>query len=476
MKLSYHIQDNLNTFNKLLPLGKSFDILTKVIHIHNRKFHLFFIDGFTKDTNLEYVFRDLSALDIDTFNSIHTAEELIEKALSAIEVATETDVDKIITSLLSGQTIILFDGSASAAVLDLRTYPTRSIGEPDKEKVLRGAKDGFVETIVFNTALIRRRIRDPHLVFEMNTIGAISKTDVAIGYMSDKVDKKALKVIQEKLSNLEVDALTVSDESLIEAIQPKSWLNPLPKARYTERPDIASAQIMEGKIVIIVDNTPSIMILPTGLLDFTQDVDDYYMPVFTGNYLRFVRNIILIANLFLTPVYVLLVDHPEWIPSSLDFILPQVAINVPLFLQFIILEIAIDGLKIASLNTPSSLGTSLSVIGGLILGEYAVKTGWLIPHAILYMSLVALSSFTQPSIEFSYSIKFFRIILLITTGFFGLWGFVIGLIFNLAVLASTKTITGTSYLYPIIPFNWNALKSLLFRTHLIYKQDTNTKK
>ncbi|MGL5676992.1 MAG: spore germination protein, partial [Cellulosilyticaceae bacterium] len=436
---------------------------------------LFFIDGFTKDTNLEYVRRDISALDKDTFDHIHTADELIERAISSIEASTETDVDKMLTALLSGQTIILFDGSASAVVLDLRTYPTRGIGEPEKEKALRGAKDGFVETIVFNTALIRRRIRDPHLVFEMQNIGSISKTDVAIGYLSNKVNKKALAVIKEKLKALHVDALTVSDQSLVEALREKHWLNPLPKVRYTERPDVAAAQIMEGKIILVVDNTPSVMILPTGFLDFTQDVDDYYVPVLTGNYLRFVRNIILILNLILTPVYVLLVQHPEWVPSGIDFILPQVAINVPLFIQFLMLEIAIDGLKIASLNTPSSLGMSLSVIGGLILGEYAVSTGWLIPHAILYMALVALSSFTQPSIEMSYAIKFFRMILLITTGLFGLWGFIGGLIFNIGVLVSTKTIAGDSYLYPIFPFNWAALKTLIFRTPIDTKQKVSSK-
>lgn len=475
MKLSYHIDENLKIFNSMLPLGKSFDLIERVIAINNRKFYLFFIDGFTKDVNLEYVRRDIASIPLDVLNHIHTAQELIERAISAIEASTETDIQKMITALLSGQTLILFDGSASAAVLDLRTYPTRGINEPDKEKVLRGAKDGFVETIVFNTALIRRRIRDPHLVFEMQNIGTISQTDVAIGYLSNKVNKKALRIIKEKLDTLQVDALTVSDQSLVEALQGKSWRNPLPKVRYTERPDVAAAQIMEGKIIIIVDNTPSVMILPTGFLDFTQDVDDYYMPVLTGNYLRFVRNIIIFINLLLTPFYVLLVDNPSWVPSALDFILPEVAINVPLFIQFLMLEIAVDGLKIASLNTPSSLGTSLSVIGGLILGEYAVSTGWLIPHAILYMALVALSSFTQPSIEMSYAIKFFRIILLLLTGLLGIWGFVGGILLNLIVLANTKTLAGESYLYPIYPFNWPALKTLLFRTPINTKQKVSSK-
>ncbi|MGL4345041.1 MAG: spore germination protein, partial [Cellulosilyticaceae bacterium] len=387
----------------------------------------------------------------------------------------ETDLDAILTAILSGQTAMLFDGASAAVILDMRTYPVRGVGEPEQEKTLRGARDGFVETIVFNTALVRRRIRDPHLVFEMTQIGKISKTDVAIGYMSDRVDKKALKKIKETLKTLNVDALTVGDQSLIEAIHSESWINPFPKVRYTERPDIAAAQVAEGKVIIIIDNTPSVMILPTSILDFMQDVDDYYMPILTGNYLRLVRNLISIANLFLTPVYVLLIQNQHWVPDWLEFILPQQNINVPLFIQFLVLEIAIDGLKIASLNTPSSLGMSLSVIGGLVLGEYAVKTGWLIPHTILYMAIVALSSFTQPSIELSYGIKFLRIILLLFTGLFNGWGFVTALVIDVIVVSSTKSFTGDPYLYPLIPFNWSALKHLIFRTKLSDKQHVGSK-
>ncbi|MGL4736773.1 MAG: spore germination protein [Cellulosilyticaceae bacterium] len=475
MKLSTNLKTNLGALKAKLPIGSSFDILEKVITVHDRKFYLYFLDGLTKDTNLEYVRRDMIAIDASDFHHITTAKGIIEKCLSAIEVSESDDLDTIITAILSGQTAMLFDGADSAVLLDMRTYPVRGVGEPEKEKTLRGARDGFVETIVFNTALVRRRIRDPHLVFEMVQIGKISKTDVAIGYMSDRVNKKALKKIKEKLETLEVDALTVGDQSLIESIHSESWINPFPKVRYTERPDIAAAQVAEGKVLIVIDNTPSVMILPTSVFDFMQDVDDYYMPILTGNYLRFVRNIISIANLFLTPVYVLLIQNEQWVPDWLGFILPQQNINVPLFVQFLILEVAIDGLKIASLNTPSSLGMSLSVIGGLILGEYAVKTGWLIPHAILYMSIVALSSFTQPSIELSYAIKFMRIILLIGTGFFGVWGFAAALIVDIILVSTTKSFTGEPYLYPLIPFNWDALKHLVFRTKLSSKQKVNSK-
>jgi stage V sporulation protein AF len=159
----------------------------------------------------------------------------------------------------------------------------------------------------------------------------------------------------------------------------------------------------------------------------------------------------------------MIVENPHWVSEGYKFLLPTDVINVPLYMQFIIMEIAIDGLNIASLNTPSSLGTSLSIIGGLILGDYAVKTGWFIPQSILYMAIVALSNFVQPSIEFTYAIKFSRLIILLLTGLFGLTGFIAGIIINLIIIIRTKTFTGESYLYPLLPFKWSALKKLIFR-------------
>ena len=473
MKLTSNLQENLHALHKILPVGKSFDLLEKVLYIHGRTFYLYFLDGFAKDTNLEYIRRDIYALPKEELDKVHSAEELIRLGISSIEVSTETDIDEMVKALLAGQTILLLDNSSSAAIIDLRTYPTRGINEPEKEKTIRGARDGFVETIVFNTALIRRRIRDPHLIFEMMNIGQVSNTDVAIGYLSNKVDKKLLKKVKDTLNQLHVNALTMGDQTLIESINEEKWFNPFPKARYTERPDVAAAQVTEGKIVILVDNSPTAIIVPTGIFDFLQDADDYYVPVITGNYLRFVRHIIFLVNLFLTPVYVLIVRYESMIPSSLSFLLPDDPLNVALFIQFLALEVAVDGLKIASLNTPSSLGTSLSVIGGLILGEYAVKTGWVVPHTIFYMAIVALSSFTQPSIELSYGIKMMRMIMLLGAGLFGIWGFAIAVVLDIILLLTTKTFTGEPYLYPLIPFNWSALRTLIFRTKVQTKQSAN---
>lgn len=319
-----------------------------------------------------------------------------------------------------------------------------------------------------NVSLIRRRIRDNNLIFKHNLVGSISKTDVLVCYMKNKVNKDLLKRLESRIASLDAESLTVGDQSLLERLL-KSFgaygkLNPFPRVRYSQRPDIIAAHVTEGKIAIIVDNSPTVMLIPVGIFDFLQDIDDYYFPQVTGNYFRFLRTMNFLVIIFLPPIYMLIIEYEEFTPAVLKFFVPEEDFAVPILLQFILLEVAIDGLKLASLNTPESLGMSLSVIGALILGEFSVNSGWFIPQTILCMAVVALASFTQPSIELSYGIKFARILMLLGAGLLGAWGFAAGVIISMIFLATTKTLSGDSYLYPLIPFKWKSLKRLLFRS------------
>lgn len=476
MNITSNLEKNVQMFRETLNVGKSFDILERTFKVHNRTFYLYFLDGFAKDTNLEYVRRDMNNADEKTIQSAKTAQDLAETAISSIEVSTDKDMGNLITAVLMGQTVLLGEDFPDALIVDLRSYPDRSTEEPEKEKVLRGSHDGFVETLVCNTALIRRRIRDPHLIFEMNSIGSISKSDVVIAYMDNRVDKNSLYKIRESIKKLDLASLTMGDQSLVESIHSYASFNPFPKARYTERPDITAAHLMEGKIAILVDNTPTALILPTNLFDFMQSVNDYYMPVITGNYLRFIRYLVFLTNLLISPLFVLITDNPQWVMgSAIEFLLPDIPYAVPIFLQFIILEVALDGLNLASLNTPSSLSNSLSIIGGLILSDFAIDTGWFVPHTVLYMAVIALSSFTQTSIELTYAFKFSRLLLLILTGLWGTVGFIVALLIIFITMLSTKTFTGQPYLYPLIPFDGKALWHLLFRTRINTKQPVGKK-
>ena len=264
------------------------------------------------------------------------------------------------------------------------------------------------------------------------------------------------------------DALTVTDQSLLEHLQESfgiaSSLNPFPRVRYTQRPDVAAAHLEEGKVVLITDNSPTAMMIPVSVFEFFQDTDDYYFPQLTGNYFRFLRILNFLLILFLTPIYVMMVEYDWFTPNILRFFVPEDDYAIAIFWQFMLLELAIDALKLASLNTPTSLGMSLSVIGALILGEFSISSGWFIPQTILCMAVVALASFTQPSIELSYAMKFCRVLMLIGAQLLGLGGILAAATVSLLVMATTKTLSGTSYLYPLFPFDAGVLKRLIFRT------------
>ncbi|OOM06718.1 spore germination protein [Clostridium saccharobutylicum] len=470
MKISSNYLENMEQINSRLTVKESFDIIERTIIIGGKHALIYYLSGFVKDDIMQQIlrnfFNNISESRMESYTDINS---FIDNEIPHVSVEPQKDLDKMIDGLLTGQTVIIIDGFDSAIVMDLRAYAGRSTSEPAKEKTLRGSKDGFVEKIILNSALIRRRIRDPRLICEMHSIGYISKTDVCLVYLDKVVDKRALDVIIQKINSLSIGALTVGDQSLVDLLLSKNWLNPLPKIRYTERPDVAAAHIVEGKIVILVDNSPTAMILPTGIFDFLQDVNDYYFPNFTGNYLRLIRNVVIFFNIFLIPVFILFANGNITLPSSFDFIRPEKPSAVSITTQFIILEIAVDGLKLASLNTPDPLGSSLSIIGGLILGQYAVTTGWFTNETILYSAVVSLAGFAQPSIELNYAFKFLRTLLIILCGTIGFWGLILGTVIGLIVAASTKTITGEPYFYPLIPFNWIKLKNLIFRTRISNK-------
>lgn len=432
--------------------------------IGGRKTVLYYLNGFIKDDLMEDILKSFFKISVETMDSFKTAEEFMLHEIPHVSVTTENDLTKVIDALLCGQTILYIDKYEYFWILDLRTYPGADSSEPEKEKTLRGSRDAFIEKLVFNTGFIRRRIRDPRLVFEVHQVGKMSKTDVCIAYIDGVADENVHKKIVDRIKSINLNALTIGDQTLVDGITKKNLLTPFPKVRYTERPDVTAAHLIEGKIAVFVDNSPNIIILPTTVFDFTQDINDYYFPLFTGNYLRLVRNLTVFATIFLIPIFLLYINRAIQLPNFFDFLRPEAEYRVPMFWQFFILEFAIDGLKLASLNTPNPLGTSLSVIGGLIIGEYAINTGWFTDQSILYMSIVALAGFTQPSIEMNYACKFSRMLLLILSQIFGLYGLIGGTILIIFIMWNTKTIVGEPYFYPLIPFNWKKLKTLLFRT------------
>lgn len=438
------LKENVEYINSVLPIKESFDLLQRDIVIGERQCSFFFIDGFTKDETMQKLMASFFAIKKEDMPS--TATGFSKMAVSYVEVDVITDFDTVIRNILSGVTCLFVEGYEECIAIDCRTYPARSVDEPEKDKALRGSRDGFVETIVFNTALIRRRIRDPHLVMQMFDVGRSSRTDVTVCYMSDRVDHELLKNITKKINAIDCDALRMNQQSLAEALFKRKWFNPFPKFKYTERPDTAAACLLEGKIVILVDTSPSALILPTSIFDIIEEANDYYFPTLTNVYLKIARALITIGTVFLTPLFLLFMQNLEWLPRVFQFVALKDTVNIPLIYQLLILELAIDGLRLAAMSTPSMLSTPLSVIAGIVLGEFAVESGWFNSEVMLYMSFVAVANYTQPNFELGYALKFMRLLLLILTAIFNWVGFAVGTIIVICSIVFNKTVSGRSYL------------------------------
>ncbi len=464
--LSGDYGQDCRTLDEGLRVGCSFDVIGRDIRIAEKAARLYFIDGFVKDEILEKLMEFMMGLAEGELPEKLNMGGFCSRFIPYVEAEPCGDTGRLISAVLSGTVILLLEGCREAALIDARTYPVRSVQEPDDDKVLRGSRDGFVETLVFNTALIRRRLRPPQLTMEYLQAGRRSKTDIVLCYLEGQADSRLVERIRKKIDSLSVDTLSMGQESLAEALIGRQWYNPFPKVRYTERPDAAAASAAEGSILLLVDNSPSVMILPTSFFDFLQDTNDFYFPPLVGSYLRLVRIAVFLLTLLLTPVWYLLIRSPEFIPGWLAFIEVAKPNGVPVIVQLLIIEFVIDGLKLASLNTPSVLSNSFSVVGALILGDFAVQARWFVPEVVLYMAFVAITNFTQPSFELGYAFKLFRVLLLVLIHFFGIWGLIGGLVLMGVMLATTANISGRQYLYPLIPWNGRAMKSLLIRQSL----------
>ena len=442
---------NLQIISDALRSEQSFDLVKRDLIIADRKAALFFIDGLLKDDItekiLEFFYKNVKS---ENFKS---ALYFAQSSVPYVEVEVTSDLKKICTDVLSGISALIIEDFTEVILLDTRTYPQRSTSEPDNDKVLRGSRDGFVETLINNTALIRRRIRDTNLTVKAYSVGTQSHTDIAVIYMENKVDKQLLANLDKRLKAIDVPSLTMNQQSLVEALYKNLWYNPFPKVKHTERPDTTASAILDGNIVILVDNAPSALLLPTSIFDVLEEADDYYFPPVTGTYLKLARYFITIVTVLITPLWLLALQNSDYCPEFFRFVLLDEPQNIPVFWQLILMEVGIDGLRLAALNTPNSLTTPLSIIGAIALSEFAVESGWVSMEAILYMALVTVANFTQPNFELGYSFKFCRVLLLVLTYIFNVWGFIIAFIINLVLLCTNRTLSSKSYLYPLVPFN-----------------------
>ena len=462
-KISNDYRENVRVLDGLLGVGRSCDMVSRDYLIGGRRARLWVVDGFGSDSILERMGAFWLTLKPENVVGLTEMQDFLDRYITFSESNVTFDISDAVTSVFLGKSLLAVEGLAGVALMDAKGYPSRSVHEPPDGKVLRGSHDGFVEAVVPNMALLRRRIRDPHLTMEGHKVGSRTHNDAVLCYLDDRVDQDLLRKLRGKLLGLDVRSLSMAQESLAEAIRPKQWYNPFPKVRYTERPDAAAASIMEGSIVLMVDNSPSVMILPTGFFDFTQESNDYYFPPLVGTYLRVLRVTVFLLSLFITPAWYLMVSEPNRLPGWLNFLSSPEPVSLSLLSQLLVVEFLIDVLKLASLNTPDSLSNSFSMLGALVLGDFAVQAGWLGPEVLVYMAFVSVAGFAQPSYELGYAFKLLRVALLLVTAVFDVWGFCLGVVGIFILLCTTKPLVGKGYLYPLVPFNGKALLRLLVR-------------
>ena len=453
--------ERIKVMDGLLGDERCFDMTSRMLQIAGRQAKLWVVNGFADDAVLE---RMVSVwLQIPNWDGIHTLEDFLARYVSIADVTVEQDRNKAVTAVFAGKTLLMIDGFSGGIMLDAKQFPLRGVEEPDASRVLRGSHDGFGESLMMNAALLRRRVRHPTLTLEIHQVGGRTGLDTAICYMEGEADEKLVQELRCKLADIDVRSASMGQESIAECLSPRQWYNPFPKVLYTERPDVAAACLMEGSVLLMIDNSASALILPTTIWSFAEEINDYYFPPIIGSYLRILRLIVLTLTLFVTPMWYLLVNDPAHLPASLQFLLVEEDFAVPLIVQLLLVEFIIDILKLASLNTPNSLSNSFSMLGALILGDFAVQSRWLVPEVLVYMAFVAVANYAQHSYEMGYAFKLCRFLLLLLIWLAGWWGFGLGVGIILMLIATTKPLVGRGYLYPLIPFNGKDLRAVLHR-------------
>ncbi|HEY8364296.1 MAG TPA: spore germination protein [Haloplasmataceae bacterium] len=460
--LSKKLEENADYLKKMIGVGLSFDVGVREFLIKNVKIQLYYCNSLNDTLSIIELIKELLLLGEDDVYLHKQAFEIINNHLALHQVMISDDLNEMITYILSGLIVILVENQSKGFALDLRHYPGRNPEEPETEKTVRGSRDGFTENIIINVGLIRRRIRDPYFRTELHRVGNLSKTDVCLLYIEGLADDKILKNIRNRIKSIDVDEIVMADKHLEELITNQTW-NPYPKVRYTERPDILAVHLYDGLIGIMADTSPSVMIAPTTYLEQLHHVEEYRQTPFVGTFLRLIRIGGILVSLFLVPLWLLFVYHPEYLPKFLSFIGPKESGTVPIIIQILVGEIGIEFLRMAAIHTPTALSTALGIVAGVLIGQIAIEVGLFSPEIVLYVAVSAIGAYATPSYELGLANKLAKIVIIITTYFFNIWGFIGGTVFFILFLAFTNSF-GKPYLYPLLPFNFKDFMQIFIRT------------
>lgn len=420
------------------------------------KMLLIYVDGMTtKEAISEYAVEKLM-LNLDVQKLENNSQEL-QKAVANTNIAiTEIQalqtIQECVDKVLSGETVLLIDGSSKGIMLASRGWPMRGVQEPSAETLIRGARDGFNETMKVNITLIRRRIRDPKLKVKYMQVGNRSKTDIAVIYIEDIVNETVLETVEKRIKNINIDA--VLESSYIEEMIEDDSYSPFPQLENTERPDAAASALLEGRVVITVDNTPSVLIAPAIFVSFMQSSEDYYERWMPSCVTRIIRYLALPIVMLLPAIYVAVTQyHPNLLPTQLSLYVAASRANVPFppYFEALLMELVMELVREASLRITSPVGSTIGLVGGLVIGQSSVEAGLITPLAVIIVALTAISSFAIPSYNFSTSLRMIRFGFIVLASMFGLFGISIGLCLLIIHLCTLKS-CGVPYMTPLSSF------------------------
>ncbi len=451
-----------------LSYNESFDITIKELDTAWHKYTLVFLNFLSSHSALVDIMFTIDQYDEESFHLKELSKILLNESTSI-----KTDYQSIYNDILNGN-VAIFSDEELAIVCEVKNYPSRSISEPDSEKVVRGSRDGFTENIATNIGLVRRRVKTGRLKIIKYEIGKVSKTLVALVYIEGCVKEKYLENVKKRLDSVEIEELTMADKAL-EELMLKNKYTPYPLVKYTERPDTFCSHLYQGMFGILVDTSPSAMLGPISLFDHMQHAEEFRQSIISGSYLRFIRFVGIVLSFLSIPVWYTLLEYAVSLNGFFANFFRVPFDKTTVFWQIITMELGVEFIRMASIHTPTALSTSMGIIAGIVIGEMAIDIGILSEQVVLLGAISAIGSYITPSYELSLANKLAKIFVIFMIFIFGVYG-LIGSILALTIYLMFLKSFGRPYLYPLIPFNLKDFKRQIFRAPFATKNRRNHSK
>ncbi|WMT43379.1 spore germination protein [Paenibacillus sp. D2_2] len=456
-------------------LGNSTDLIIRKFPFNpanDRLIAVIYIDGLCDGSIVsEYVMeplmqpkgKALAQLDKEKINNTDVYQLIKDHAITFCDIHDLHDYNTLFHSLMSGDAILFVDGETSAISANIRGWKDRGVTETSSENVVRGSREGFSESLRTNTALVRRRIKDPSLWIESQQIGHVSRTDVAIMYIKGLANDMIVQEVHSRLDRIDIDS--VLESGYIEELIQDETMTPFPTVFYTERPDVIAAELLEGKVAIFVDGTPIVLAVPAPFVSFMHAAEDYYQRADISSFIRILRYIGIVISLLSPSFYIAVTTfHQEMIPTALlmSIASQRESVPFPAFIEAILMELTFEILREAGVRMPKYIGSAVSIVGTLVIGQAAVQAGIISAAMVIVVSLTAISSFVLPSYNMSIAFRMLRFPLMGLAASFGLVGIFAGCTAIILHLCSLRTF-GVPYMTPLGPIIPSDNKDTLLR-------------